>query len=115
MIEIDHNPHEKRPTNTIWWAAWSIVVLLWIWYFAYREFDKDSLALGGITGMLLATWAIETTGNKAPDWLYPRAKKRKRYLPDPVPGEPMTGRNGKALLLVIPAFIALTVALIWLT
>lgn len=88
-MQIEHNPNEKRPTNTIWWVAWGIVALGWIWYFTYREFDRESLALGGLTGMLLATWAIEVTGNKVPDWMVPRP--RKRYLPPPVKGEPFLG------------------------
>ncbi len=114
MIEIDHNPHEKRPSNFIWWAAWIVVVLGWIWYFTYREFDRDSLALGGLTGIILTLWALEMKGdNEIPSWMMP--KPRKRYLPDPVAGEPVTGQNGKALFLVIPAFIALTIVLIWLT
>lgn len=114
MIEIDHNPHEKRPTNTIWWVLWVGIALLWVGYLSYREFDKEAIFLGIGTGCVFALWAMEMKGdNSVPAWMVP--KPRKRYLPDPTPGEPMTGRNGKALLLVIPAFIALTVALIWLT
>lgn len=116
-MQIDHNPHEKRPTNTIWWVAWGVVALLWVGQIAINGFSSvvwDQIALGGLTIGIFVLWAMEMKGdNSVPAWMVP--KPRKRYLPDPTPGEPMTGRNGKALLLVIPAFIALTVALIWLT
>lgn len=63
---IDNNPNERRPTNTIWWVLWPIVGLQWIAYLYFREFDLWSVALGGGTGLVLATWAIEITGNKVP-------------------------------------------------
>jgi hypothetical protein len=113
MIEIDHNPHEKRPGNAIWWAAWLIVVLSWIWYFAYREFDKDALALGGFTGMIFTLWSLEMKGdNEVPSWMIP--KPRKRHFPPPTPGESATGPNGKALFVVVPFTIAVFAAVIWL-
>lgn len=64
---IDHNEHEKRPTNAIWWVIWPIVALQWVGYLYFREFDWWSIALGAGTGLVLATWAIEITGNKVPD------------------------------------------------
>lgn len=64
---IDHNPHEKRQTNTIWWILWPAVALLWAWYLYFYEFDWPSIAIGGLTMGVLATWAIEITGNKVPD------------------------------------------------
>lgn len=67
MKQIEHNPHEKRPTNAIWWVLWPIIGLSWVGYFWFRDADLWSLALGGFTGMMLATWAIEITGNKVPD------------------------------------------------
>lgn len=30
MIEIDHNPHEKRPTNTIWWVGWTTAFVMFV-------------------------------------------------------------------------------------
>jgi hypothetical protein len=64
---IEHNPHEKRPTNGIWWAAWGVVALMWVWYLCFFDFQWVPLALGGFTMAVLATWAIEITGNKIPD------------------------------------------------
>lgn len=116
MIEIDHNPHEKRPSNFVWWAAWIVVALGWILEISlhgWSSLNWGQISLGGLTMGILAMWAMEMTDNKIPSWMMP--KPRKRYLPDPVPGEAVTGQNGKALFLVIPAFIALTVVLIWLT
>lgn len=79
MIEIDHNPHEKRPTNTIWWAAWIIVVLGWAWYLTYRDFDRDALLLGALTGIVFTLWSLEMKGdNDAPSWMVQRRKPRIR-------------------------------------
>jgi hypothetical protein len=88
------------------------VVGCWIWYFAYREFDKDALMLGCLTGMVLATWSIEISDNKIPAWMVP--KPRKRYFPPPIPGQPAAGPNAKALFVVIPFTIAVFAAVIWL-
>lgn len=107
---IDHNPDETRPTNTIWWIAWGIVALLWIWFLTYREFNRDALALGFITGMFFAIWGIEITGNKLPEWMIPRPKKR--YLPRPIAGEPVFGKNAGQF--VIPTLVALCLSLLWI-
>lgn len=66
-MQIEHNPNEKRPTNTIWWVAWGLVVFSWIGYFYFNEPDWWPIALGGFSGLVLASWAIEITGNKVPD------------------------------------------------
>lgn len=65
--EIDHNPHERRMTNGIWWVLAGILALSWIGYFLLRSPDWWSLALGGFTMGVLVTWAIEKTGNQVPD------------------------------------------------
>ena len=64
---IDHNENEKRPTNTIWWVIWPIVALGWLGTGYSFGFDWHQIALGVFTGLVLATWAIEITGNKVPD------------------------------------------------
>lgn len=70
MIEIDHNAHEKRPSNGVWWGAWIVVVIGWVWYLNYREFDRDAIALGAITGIVLTLWSLEMKGdNEPPSWL----------------------------------------------
>lgn len=66
---IDHNPHEKRPTNTIWWVAWPLTGVLWVGYLYFHSFDWWSVALGGGTGILLASWSVDITGNKVPSWM----------------------------------------------
>lgn len=66
---IDHNPHEKRPTNTIWWMGWALIALLWAGYLYFHEFDWWSLSLGAGTGIALACWAITITDNKVPSWM----------------------------------------------
>lgn len=66
---IDHNPHEKRPTNTIWWVGWTLVALMWAWYLYFHEFDWLPLALGGITAATLVGWSVDISGNKVPSWM----------------------------------------------
>jgi hypothetical protein len=81
MIEIDHNPHEKRPTNTVWWLAWIVVALLWVGQFYLNDWSSikwDQVALGGITMGLLALWSLEMKGdNNAPSWMT-RGQRRVR-------------------------------------
>lgn len=64
---IEHNPHEKRQSNAIWWV-WAILLpLIWAGYLLYIDIDWPSVALGGVSIGVLASWAIEVTGNKVPD------------------------------------------------
>jgi len=64
---IEHNIHEKRPTNALWWALWLLVGGLWVGTGFLIGFDWHQIALGAFTGMLLASWSIERTGNKVPE------------------------------------------------
>lgn len=64
---IEHNPHEKRPTNAIWWFMWPAIALLWAWYLYFYEFDWPSVAIGGLTMGVLVIWGTEITGNKVPE------------------------------------------------
>lgn len=66
---IDHIPNERRPGNGIWWLGWAMVALLWVWYLYFHEFDWPAVAIGAISGLMLASWAIDITGNKVPEWL----------------------------------------------
>lgn len=72
---IEHNPHEKRLGNGIWWFMWPMIGLQWAGYLYFREFDWWSIALGGGTGLIFAIWAIEITGNKTPEWMKGSAPK----------------------------------------
>ena len=65
--EIDHNPNEKRPTNTIWWIAWLIVAMLWIGTGYFFGYDWRQIALGALSATVLTGWAVEITGNKVPE------------------------------------------------
>lgn len=67
MKQIEHNPDEARPTNGIWWILWPAVAALWAGCFYFDLLDRTSVFLGLGTGVVLATWAIEITGNKVPD------------------------------------------------
>lgn len=68
MKEIDHEPFERHPTNRIWWVALAIVAILWgLTLFGAKPIDWDNTLLGIGTGVLLALWAIEITGNKVPE------------------------------------------------
>lgn len=66
MREIDHNPFEKRYTNTVWWVAAALVVLLWVWYLYFFEFQWIPIALGLGTGALLVAWVNEMEQAKKP-------------------------------------------------
>lgn len=66
-MQIEHNPHEKRPTNAVYWVLGTALLFSWSCYFYFRDPDWWPLALGWLSGMVLATWAIEITGDKVPD------------------------------------------------
>jgi prepilin signal peptidase PulO-like enzyme (type II secretory pathway) len=79
-MQIEHDPNERRQTNTIWWVIWPIVGLLWAWYLYFFEFSWPALALGILSGGVLATWAIEVTGNKTPEWMKSSPPRRDSNL-----------------------------------
>jgi hypothetical protein len=66
-MQIDHDPNEARPTNAVWWVLWPCIALLWFgtWYFF--GFNWHQISLGALSGGVLASWAIEITGNKVPE------------------------------------------------
>lgn len=63
---IEHDPDEKRPGNGIWWIVWPAIALGWVGFVYFDMIDWPSAAIGGLTMGVLATWAIEVTGNKVP-------------------------------------------------
>lgn len=65
-MQIEHDPKEPKidRTNTVFYTAWAFVALAWILTWYIGDAHWPSIALGGFTGIVLATWAIETTGNK---------------------------------------------------
>ena len=64
---IEHIRDEQRPSKALWWVLWAIVVLLWVWYLTFFEFDWPAIALGAGTMGVLITWSAEMTGNKVPN------------------------------------------------
>lgn len=66
-MQIDHNPNEKRVTNHIWWVIWPLVAAGWVGSYLVGLIQWHSVFLGGFTGLVLATWATEITGNKVPE------------------------------------------------
>jgi hypothetical protein len=70
-MQIDHDPDEQRPknSNALWWVLWSLVTAGWVSTYFLFGFDWHQIALGAFSGMTLASWAIEITGNKTPKWM----------------------------------------------
>ncbi|MBB6304051.1 hypothetical protein GGE67_004692 [Rhizobium leucaenae] len=68
-MQIEHDPNEPKMDRGAgpWRWVLPIVALLWIGNLVYYPIDWHSIALGGGTGIVLALWAIEITGNKVPD------------------------------------------------
>jgi hypothetical protein len=70
MKLIEHDPNENRPqSNSVWWVLWPLIGLQWVGYLYFQPADWWGLALGLGTGAILATWAVEMTGNKVPSWM----------------------------------------------
>lgn len=69
MPVIEHNPHERRPTNTIWWAALVVLAFQWFGMFYFGWIDWLSVSIGFGTGGILVAWASEK---------FERAPKSKR-------------------------------------
>jgi hypothetical protein len=67
MKQIDHNPHEARETNAIWWILWTFILLGWITTYFLGVIHWHSVFLGAASGLVLASWSIEITGDKVPD------------------------------------------------
>lgn len=65
---IDHDPEEpKSPYKPVsWLLIWGLIGFAWWGYLSTRAFDWYAVALGLGTGCMLATWALELTGNKVP-------------------------------------------------
>lgn len=71
-MQIDHDPHEIKPQAGGWLLPWAVVAVGWAGCLYFNMIDWTSVALGAGTGGLLATWAIELTGNRIPDsWRKP--------------------------------------------
>lgn len=60
---IEHNKHEKRPTNTIWWILAALLLFSWVGYFYANGPDWWAIWLGVASGGVLAIWSLEVTGH----------------------------------------------------
>lgn len=70
--QIDHDPDEPPKNRSgfgLYWANLAMLAMLWATQLYAGNMNWQSVALGLWTGLLLATWAIELTGNKAPRWM----------------------------------------------
>jgi hypothetical protein len=70
-MQIEHDPKEPprdRSGMGIYWANFLILCVLWAWKLL-DGLDWQSVALGLWTGLFVAIWAIEMTGNKVPAWM----------------------------------------------
>lgn len=68
MPMIDHDPDEppKDKSKSPWWIVWPMVGLLNLGYFTQFDVDWTGYAAGGLTFMVLASWAVDVTGNRVP-------------------------------------------------
>lgn len=67
MPALKAHEQPKRESSWIWWAGWCVVALAWAHQFYFGSSSNwYQIGLGFITGAMLATWAIDITGNKAP-------------------------------------------------
>lgn len=60
---IEHNRHEKRPTNTIWWILAVQLIVGWGLYFYFNPVDWWPIFLGLGTGCVITIWSLEVTGH----------------------------------------------------
>lgn len=78
LMQIDHDrdePPRDRSGMGLYWANLAVLTILWIWMLSSEALDWKSLALGAWSGLFVATWGIEMTGNKAPRWMRTSARR----------------------------------------
>lgn len=68
MQTVEHDPDEppRDRSRSPWPVLIPMVVLLWLGYLTQFTPDWTGICLGLGTGAIIATWAIEVTGNKVP-------------------------------------------------
>lgn len=66
QIEHDADEPPRDTSKSPWFAAGVLMVLLWSGYLYLHEFVWQPIGLGFLSGMLLACWAIDVSGNKLP-------------------------------------------------
>ena len=80
MRQIDHDPNERRGDGMwwLWWAAWALVAFGWATFLYAGIIDWQSVALGGFTCLVLASWATDITGNRIPGSTGSNEERRQR-------------------------------------
>ncbi|WFR98721.1 hypothetical protein [Rhizobium tumorigenes] len=67
---IEHDPDEPKKAfkPVSWWLLLAIGAFIWVGLIISGQFSWYSVCVGLFTGSMIATWAIEITGNKIPGW-----------------------------------------------
>lgn len=71
-MQIEHDakePPRDRSGMGLYWGSCAVLAAFWFGYLAFNTPDWWGIALGVGSGLFIATWAIEMTGNKAPAWM----------------------------------------------
>lgn len=63
---IEHDETEFSDKRAGWPSGFLLLAVIWAGNLYYFPFDWRSAALGGLTGLLVAAWAIDVTGGKVP-------------------------------------------------
>ncbi|WP_052285855.1 hypothetical protein [Azorhizobium caulinodans] len=69
---------ERKPKMPVIWPyAWGMLVLGWLSYLSFHTPDWQGVALGLMSGCILAAWAGDITGGKLPDFMVPPRGRRR--------------------------------------
>ncbi|ODA95555.1 hypothetical protein BFX40_23630 [Mesorhizobium sp. SEMIA 3007] len=72
MKKIDHDadePPKDRSGNSVFWAAGTVLALLWLGSLTLMTLDWHSVVLGAVSGGAFVAFVTEITGNKVPKWM----------------------------------------------
>jgi prepilin signal peptidase PulO-like enzyme (type II secretory pathway) len=67
-----------RPPPRVWLHVVIVQTGIWAGYLYFNTPDWWSVGVGFSTGMMLALWAIDMTGNKLPDFMKPTSVRRRK-------------------------------------
>jgi len=67
-MQIDHDPNEPKidRSNTVFYAAWAAVAVVWAATLFIGDLHWQSAGLGALTAGVFVTTVIEKCGNKWP-------------------------------------------------
>lgn len=72
MKQIEHDadePPKDRSGSSAYWAAGTVLALLWLGSLTLMNLDWHSVVLGAVTGGAFVIVMTEITGNKVPKWM----------------------------------------------